>query len=301
MKAGKASGAVVRQKYVSPPSAVDADVGIEERESARHVLRRPERLDEADLGERGGQRRLADLPGDPCRRLHEGAALALLLAAPREAILPEAPAQVRGLPDVEEAAGRIVEAVDAGRSGHLVEEPGAELPVEEPHAPILAGRDAARELFRVTAFAQDHERIRSEPCPSPCDSSAPAIPSAAEGASRPASWWTGRAAASRSTSAPRRSSPWPSRESSTTRSTRSCSRISTAITRPGCRSCSWTRCWRPGARRPITIAGPRDLRARMDAIREALFPGSRVMTPKFPLRLDRDGAGPAPSGARSRW
>jgi ribonuclease BN (tRNA processing enzyme) len=35
--------------------------------------------------------------------------------------------------------------------------------------------------------------------------------------------------------------------------------------------------------RPLTIAGPRELRARMDAIREALFPGSRVMTPKFPL------------------
>jgi ribonuclease BN (tRNA processing enzyme) len=38
-----------------------------------------------------------------------------------------------------------------------------------------------------------------------------------------------------------------------------------------------------GARRsrPLTIAGPRDLRARMDGIREALFPGSHVMTPKF--------------------
>ena len=35
--------------------------------------------------------------------------------------------------------------------------------------------------------------------------------------------------------------------------------------------------------RPLTIAGPRDLRRRMDAIREALFPGSHVMTPKFPL------------------
>lgn len=35
--------------------------------------------------------------------------------------------------------------------------------------------------------------------------------------------------------------------------------------------------------RPLTIAGPRDLRARMDTIREALFPGSHVMTPKFPL------------------
>ena len=35
--------------------------------------------------------------------------------------------------------------------------------------------------------------------------------------------------------------------------------------------------------RPLTIAGPRDLRSRMDAIREALFPGSHVMTPRFPL------------------
>jgi ribonuclease BN (tRNA processing enzyme) len=40
-----------------------------------------------------------------------------------------------------------------------------------------------------------------------------------------------------------------------------------------------------GARRtrPLTIAGPRALRARMDAIREALFPGSGVMTPKFAI------------------
>jgi ribonuclease BN (tRNA processing enzyme) len=40
-----------------------------------------------------------------------------------------------------------------------------------------------------------------------------------------------------------------------------------------------------GARRarPLTIAGPRDLRARMEAIREALFPGSHTMAPKFPL------------------
>lgn len=35
--------------------------------------------------------------------------------------------------------------------------------------------------------------------------------------------------------------------------------------------------------RALTIAGPRDLRRRMDQIREALFPGSHVMTPKFPL------------------
>ncbi len=40
-----------------------------------------------------------------------------------------------------------------------------------------------------------------------------------------------------------------------------------------------------GARRsrPLTIAGPHDTRARMAAIAEALFPGSEVMVPKFPL------------------
>lgn len=36
-------------------------------------------------------------------------------------------------------------------------------------------------------------------------------------------------------------------------------------------------------RRPLTIAGPHDTRARMAAIAEALFPGSHVMVPTFPL------------------
>ena len=35
--------------------------------------------------------------------------------------------------------------------------------------------------------------------------------------------------------------------------------------------------------RPLIIAGPRDLRARMGTIMDALFPGSEVMVPKFPL------------------
>src|SRR5262245_61438788 len=35
--------------------------------------------------------------------------------------------------------------------------------------------------------------------------------------------------------------------------------------------------------RPLTIAGPRDLQRRMADIQEALFPGSHVMQPKFPL------------------
>jgi ribonuclease BN (tRNA processing enzyme) len=35
--------------------------------------------------------------------------------------------------------------------------------------------------------------------------------------------------------------------------------------------------------RPLTIAGPRDLQRRLGEIREALFPGSHVMAPTFPL------------------
>src|SRR5207244_5933490 len=36
-------------------------------------------------------------------------------------------------------------------------------------------------------------------------------------------------------------------------------------------------------RRPLTIGGPRATRPRMAAIADALFPGSDVMVPKFPL------------------
>src|SRR2546428_4590487 len=35
--------------------------------------------------------------------------------------------------------------------------------------------------------------------------------------------------------------------------------------------------------RPLPIAGPRDLRSRMGAIADALFPGSDVMVPRFQL------------------
>lgn len=38
-----------------------------------------------------------------------------------------------------------------------------------------------------------------------------------------------------------------------------------------------------GAKRrtPLTVAGPRDCRARLEAVREAMFPGSDIMVPKF--------------------
>jgi len=47
-----------------------------------------------------------------------------------------------------------------------------------------------------------------------------------------------------------------------------------------------------GARRtrPLTIAGPRDLPSRMGALAEALFPGSHVMQPRFPVDYVELGA-----------
>ncbi|HZP37662.1 MAG TPA: MBL fold metallo-hydrolase [Methylomirabilota bacterium] len=55
-----------------------------------------------------------------------------------------------------------------------------------------------------------------------------------------------------------------------------------------------------GARRtrPLVIAGPREVRPRMDALREALFPGSGVMVPPLLSGVDRDGAGPPAPRAR---
>jgi len=62
--------------------------------------------------------------------------------------------------------------------------------------------------------------------------------------------------------------------------------------------------------RPLTICGPRDLRARMRAIAEALFPGSDVMVPKFPLdyiemevgkRIAVGRLGVTPYAAKHTW
>ena len=126
---------------------VDPDEGVEERERARDVPRGTQGLDEPDLGEGRRQGGLADLPRDPRRGLHERPALALLPPAPGRAVLPEAPAQVRGLADVEQGARRVVEAVDAGLRRHAGQEIGAELLVEEAHALILLGGARPREAF----------------------------------------------------------------------------------------------------------------------------------------------------------
>jgi ribonuclease BN (tRNA processing enzyme) len=38
--------------------------------------------------------------------------------------------------------------------------------------------------------------------------------------------------------------------------------------------------------RPLVVAGPAGTRNHLAALREALFPGSAIMTPKFPLEYD---------------
>ena len=49
--------------------------------------------------------------------------------------------------------------------------------------------------------------------------------------------------------------------------------------------------------RPLIIAGPRDVESRMAAVREALFPGSHVMVPRFPLQwVELRPAEPRPIG-----
>jgi ribonuclease BN (tRNA processing enzyme) len=55
-----------------------------------------------------------------------------------------------------------------------------------------------------------------------------------------------------------------------------------------------------GARRdkPLIIAGPRDTKARLQEVNEALFPGMQVMTPKFPLEyIEMDVMKPCTVGA----
>src|SRR5438034_4373955 len=67
-----------------------------------------------------------------------------------------------------------------------------------------------------------------------------------------------------------------------------------------------------GARRtrPLTIAGPQDIAARMRAMLEVLFPGSDVMQPRFPLEYVEMAPGRAhrvgdllvtPHAARHTW
>ena len=77
------------------------DEGVKEGEGAGHVPRRAERLDEADLDQRGVELGFADLPGDALGQPRQGTALPLLLPPTGRPVLRQAPPQIARLADVE--------------------------------------------------------------------------------------------------------------------------------------------------------------------------------------------------------
>src|SRR5712692_280925 len=141
------------------PVGADPDEGVQEGEGAGHVPRRAERLDEADLGQRGVELGFADLPGDALGQPHQGTALPLLLPPTGRPVLGQAPPQIARLADVEQRALRAVEAIDAGLGRHAGQKVVAELPVEGPHEPIVPAR--APISGRIWRGAP----LRPSPCP----------------------------------------------------------------------------------------------------------------------------------------
>ena len=67
-----------------------------------------------------------------------------------------------------------------------------------------------------------------------------------------------------------------------------------AIISAGCLSSTSTPCIPPGARRPLTIAGPRGTEERFTALAEALFAGVTKAKAAFPLRFVVIEPGAAP-------
>src|SRR5438132_1602778 len=82
-------------------AGANRDEGVKEGEGAGHVPRRAERLDEADLDQRGVELGFADLPGDALGQPHQGTALPLLLPPTGRPVLRQAPPQIARLADVE--------------------------------------------------------------------------------------------------------------------------------------------------------------------------------------------------------
>src|SRR5882672_5787669 len=96
------------------PVGADPDEGVQKGEGAGHVPRWAERLDEADLGQRGVELGWADLPGDALGQLHQGTALPLLLPPAGRPVLGQAPPQIARLADVEQHVLWTVDAIDTG-------------------------------------------------------------------------------------------------------------------------------------------------------------------------------------------
>src|SRR4030095_13596692 len=147
IKGGEGGGRGGEAEVGFPAVHAETQKRVEKREGDRHIAGRPQRLDEADLGERGGEGGFADLPRDTRCRLDERPALALALLSPGRSILAEAAPQVGGLAHVEQHPGLVVQAIDPRLGRDPGQEVGAELLVEEPHGDILSGGPVAAKLF----------------------------------------------------------------------------------------------------------------------------------------------------------
>src|SRR5438552_1519832 len=93
---GEAGGLIVEEALDG--AEVLADLGAA---GAGALPRRAERLDEADLGQRGVELGFADLPGDALGQPRQGTALPLLLPPTGRPVLRQAPPQIARLADVE--------------------------------------------------------------------------------------------------------------------------------------------------------------------------------------------------------
>jgi hypothetical protein len=149
-KAANASGDVVTQKRVSAPLTSIPMKGYMNAKGTGDVAARAQRLDEADLRKRRLQLRRAGLPLDAMRRSDQRAALAILLRAARRPVLGQPTPQVACLADVKTPASGIVHAIGAGLTRNPGEKVDAELPVEDPHAPLSQRACRSEEAFCVS-------------------------------------------------------------------------------------------------------------------------------------------------------
>ena len=87
-----------------------------------------------------------------CGRSHQRATLAILLGPAGRPVLGQPASEIAGLADVEQRAGGVVDAIDAGLVGDSGEKLGAELLVEGPHGSLSQrGCGWTKDLWRLKA------------------------------------------------------------------------------------------------------------------------------------------------------
>jgi hypothetical protein len=141
----KASGEVVRQKRVSSPSTWIPTKGYRKGKApATFLTGRSSWMRRISVSDACLQLRPAGLPLDAVGQSDQRAVLAILLDPGGRSVLGQPPPEIAGFADVDQRTGGVVQTIDAGRGRNPGEEVGAELPVEDPHAPLShPGRDTS--------------------------------------------------------------------------------------------------------------------------------------------------------------